>query len=219
MLHALDGALDFHRRPAQRKIRQFHNRRLPRNPGARSNVAPLRHYTVDNQRMVLPEADPNIKSADLLVTGVEDGEHDHDLVEWLASKGVRSPDWSIDPCILDRWDRQSTGETNPIKLPGQSMVSGVYLFYSRTSIWITKGDDENRIIPLYVGKAVNLWNRMQNHWCRPEVGGWVDSYLKEIENGSLDEIVMACAWVEEERAAVEAHLIKTLKPMFCRRTE
>jgi excinuclease UvrABC nuclease subunit len=84
---------------------------------------------------------------------------------------------------------------------------------------MTKGKDKNRIIPLYVGKAVNLWNRMQTHWCRPEVGGWVDSYLKEIENGTLDEIVMACAWKEEERAAFEARLIKILKPRFCRRTE
>lgn len=136
--------------------------------------------------------------------------HDQDLVEWLAARGVRTPDWSIDPCILDQGDRQSTGEQNPIKLPDQSIVSGVYLFYSRTN---------EGIAALYVGKAANLWNRMQTHWCRPGEQGWINSYLEDVESGDLNDVVMACAWNEEARAGMEAQMIRSLRPRYCRRQE
>ncbi|HJW32507.1 MAG TPA: hypothetical protein VJ505_03985 [Holophagaceae bacterium] len=162
--------------------------------------------------MSLPKKAP-LRSASKLLghrLDAQEGAHDQDLIEWLHNFGVRSPDWSIDPCILDQVDRQSTGEENPLKLPNQTTVSGVYLFYSRT-----KGG----IIALYVGKAANIWNRMQTHWCRPGERGWVNSYLEDIDSGALDDVVMACAWNEEERAGIEAQLIRSLKPKYCRRRE
>lgn len=136
--------------------------------------------------------------------------HDQDLIEWLAANGVRSPDWSVDPCIFDEAGRKSMGEKNPFKLPDQSVISGVYLFYSRS---------KDGVIALYVGKAANLWNRMQTHWCRPGEQGWINSYLEEINTGTLEDVVMACAWKEEERAGMEARLIRSLKPRYCRRQE
>ena len=136
--------------------------------------------------------------------------HDQDLIEWLGSYGVRPPDWSIDPCMLDKVDRQNSGEENPLKLPNRSTVSGVYLFYSRT---------KDGIVALYVGKAANVWNRMQTHWCRPGERGWLNFYLEDVNSGALDDVVMACAWAEEERAGMEAQLIRTLKPRYCRRQE
>lgn len=136
--------------------------------------------------------------------------HDQDLVEWLADKGVRKPDWFVDPCIFDEASRKSWGEKNPFRLPGQSIISGVYLFYSRS---------KDGVIALYVGKAANLWNRMQTHWCRPGEDGWINRFLEEIDSGELDDVVMACAWREDERAGMEARLIKSLKPRYCRRNE
>ena len=149
------------------------------------------------------------KSLEDVTEGQEDS-HDQDLIEWLASYGIRSPDWSIDPCVFDQWERRRTGEENPFKLPNHSVISGVYLFYSRS---------QDGLVALYVGKAANLWNRMQKHWCHPDERGWIYSFLHEMNRGSLEEIVMACAWKEDERAGVEARLIKILKPRYCRRTE
>jgi hypothetical protein len=162
--------------------------------------------------MSLPQNDPNHQSSKSL-EGVSKGEvdsHDQDLIEWLDSYGIRSPDWTIDPCVLDKGERRRTGEKNPLKLPNHSVISGVYLFYSRS---------KDGIVALYVGKAANLWNRMQKHWCHPEERGWIYSFLDEIDRGALEDIVMACAWKEDERAGVEAKLIKILKPRYCRRTE
>jgi len=85
----------------------------------------------------------------------------------------------------------------------------------KVSSVVPKGE----IIALYVGKAANLWNRMQTHWCRPGERGWINSFLEDVDRGDLDDIVMACAWKEGERAGVEARLIKTLKPRYCRRAE
>lgn len=141
--------------------------------------------------------------------GLEDN-HDQDLIEWLAANGIRQPDWSMDPCVFDQVDRQQTGERNPFNSPGEPTVAGVYLFYSRR---------QGEVVALYVGKASNLWNRMQTHWCRPGERGWVNSYLEDVDRGDLDDIVMACAWKEGERAGVEARLIKALRPRYCRRTE
>jgi hypothetical protein len=172
----------------------------------------LDYRTSDNTSMGHPRNSPRLRVSELLDQGIPRQEecHDLDLLEWLAKRGVREPDWSLDPCIFDQGDRQSTGEENPIKLPNQPIVSGVYLFYSRT---------REGIIALYVGKAANLWNRMQTHWCRPEERGWINRYLEEIEKGSLDDVVMACAWCEEERAGMEARLIRSLRPRYCRRQE
>ena len=47
----------------------------------------------------------------------------------------------------------------------------------------------------------------------------MNSYLEDLNTGSLDDLVMACAWREVERAGVEARLIGLLKPRYCRRTE
>jgi len=177
---------------------------------------PLRHPKgrghVDNSLMSHPGNDPNHRPSDPLERGSEGCEsiHDQDLVGWLTSKGVRSPDWCIDPCVFDQVERQLTGESNPFRLSGEAVVSGVYLFYS----W-----NQDEIVPLYVGKAANLWNRMQTHWCRPGERGWINSYIEDINRSTLDDVVMACAWKEEERAGVEARLIKILKPRYCRRME
>lgn len=162
--------------------------------------------------MGFPENDPNHGSSGPLGFRSGDNEecHDQDLIDWLAANSIRPPDWSIDPCIFDKLERQSMGEKNPFRLLGQSVVSGVYLFYSRS---------KDRPIALYVGKAANLWSRMQTHWCIPGDRGWINSYLEEINNGILDDVVMACAWKEDERAGVEARLIKVLNPRYCRRTE
>lgn len=162
--------------------------------------------------MSLPRKAPLANAPELFShrPGSQEGGHDQDLIEWLRNFGVRPPDWTIDPCILDQMERQSTGEENPLKLPNQATVSGVYLFYSRT---------KDEIIPLYVGKAANLWNRMQTHWCRPGERGWVNSYIEDINSGALENVVMACAWNEEERAAMEAQLIRSLSPKYCRRRE
>lgn len=159
-----------------------------------------------------PGSPPRIQTAKLLgqeFIRQEEG-HDQDLLNWLAERGVREPDWSLDPCIFDQADRQSNGEENPIKRPDQPVVSGVYLFYSRS---------KEEIVPLYVGKAANLWNRMQTHWCRPGERGWINRYLEDIEKGTLDDVVMACAWAEEERAGMEARLIRSFRPRYCRRRE
>ncbi|MDR3682115.1 MAG: hypothetical protein P4L11_00190 [Geothrix sp.] len=162
--------------------------------------------------MIPAENDPLLSHSESLDYGTSGHEdlHDQDLIQWLAANGVRPPNWSIDPCVFDLGERQITGEKNPFKLPDQSVVSGVYLFYSRS---------KNGIVALYVGKAANLWNRMQTHWCRPGERGWINSYLEDIDKGTLDDVVMACAWNEEERAGMEAQLIKSLKPRYCRRQE
>ena len=162
--------------------------------------------------MSLPQNDPHPQSSESRedVSKGEVDSHDQDLIEWLDSYGTRSPDWTIDPCVFDQEERRRTGEKNPLKLPNQSVISGVYLFYSRS---------KDGVVALYVGKAANLWNRMQKHWCRPDERGWISSYLDEMNNGFLEDIVMACAWKEDERAGVEARLIKILKPRYCRRTE
>lgn len=162
--------------------------------------------------MSLPRKAPLANASELLShrSGSQEGGHDQDLVEWLGSNGVRSPDWSFDPCLLDQVDRQSTGGENPLKLPNQSIVSGVYLFYSRTP---------EGVIALYVGKAANLWNRMQTHWCRPGERGWVHSFIEDVNSGALEGPVMACAWNEGERAGMEAQLIRQLKPRYCRSRE
>jgi len=172
--------------------------------------------------MGYPENDPvfrSIETRGFKQRDDEDEDHDQDLIEWLAAKGIRAPDWSLDPSIFDRVERLETGKKNPIKRVDQTVVAGVYLFYTRSSRWQPLGEGEARILALYVGKAANLWNRMQAHFCRPEERGWFNSYLTEINNGTLDEIVMACSWAEEERAGVEARLIEVLKPRYCRRRE
>jgi hypothetical protein len=162
--------------------------------------------------MSFPQNGPHPQSSKPLedVSEEQEDSHDRDLIEWLNSYGIRSPDWTIDPCVFDQEERCRTGEKNPLKLPNHSVISGVYLFYSRS---------KDGVVALYVGKAANLWNRMQKHWCRPDERGWINSYLEEIDRGSLDDVVMACAWREDERAGVEARLIKILKPRYCRRTE
>ena len=44
--------------------------------------------------------------------GLEDS-HDQDLIEWLATFGIRPPDWTIDPCVFDQEERRRTGEKPP----------------------------------------------------------------------------------------------------------
>lgn len=153
-------------------------------------------------------------------------EHEPGLVEWLSSMGIRSPDWSFDPGWLEPTDRLEYGIKIPIRSPGEKVVSGVYLFYDWTPSWNPKELDAGRfvsqarqIVPLYVGKAANLWNRMQAHWSRPEGDGWIFTYFQDVEKDLLAGFLMACAWKEDERAGVEARLIRTLRPKYCRRTE
>lgn len=163
-------------------------------------------------RMSLPAEFPRPNGSDVLNHGPEiwEDDHDQDLIEWLHSYGVRTPDWSFDPCILDQKDGRSVGEEKLLKRLSQSDVSGVYLFYSRS---------KEGVIALYVGKAARLRDRMQTHWCRHGERGWINSYLDDIDSGDLNNVVMACAWNEEERAGMEAKLIRILKPKYCRRQE
>lgn len=144
---------------------------------------------------------------------------DQDLLDWLLAAGVRSPDWSFAISDLDPVGRSDSGQSIPIKIPGEKVVSGVYLFYDRIA---SEGPLEPlgaRIVPLYVGKALNLWNRMQTHWMRPDSGSWLQQYWADVEKGDLVGFAMACAWREQERAGVEAQLMRQLKPKYCRRME
>ena len=176
---------------------------------------------VDNRRMPQPKSDPMHPAAVPVLPGqgLDDDCHDQDLLDWLAVAGVRPPDWSFDISELDPAFRLQHDLNITIKTPGEKVVSGVYLFYDR--IPASNGYDPNGagIVPLYVGKALNLWNRMQAHWLRPDSGSWLQLYYDDVEKGLLIGFAMACAWREEERAGVEARLIKLLKPRYCRRTE
>jgi len=146
-------------------------------------------------------------------------DHDQDLVDWLASKGVRPPDWSFDASLLDPVERANRELQIPIRTPGGTIVPGVYLFYDRTPLTASVEPGDNRIVPLYVGKAANLWNRIQSHFCRPMEGAWLQIFLEDAEKGLFDGMLMVCAWKEEERAGIEARMIQILRPMYCRRRE
>lgn len=153
-------------------------------------------------------------------------EHDQELLELLSSKDIRPPDWSIDAAWLGSGSRLEEAMAVPIKWPGESIVSGVYLFYDWTLGWDTKELKAGRyvkvqkqIVPLYAGKAANLWNRMQAHWAHREERAWIGTYFEEVDEDLLAGTLQACAWREEERAGMEARLIKLLRPRYCRRME
>ncbi|WP_316410630.1 GIY-YIG nuclease family protein [Mesoterricola sediminis] len=156
----------------------------------------------------------------------ESQDHDQDLLELLASVGVRAPDWSIAADWLEPAVRLGEGMEVPIKRPGETEVSGVYLFYDWTPSLdpseLSAGrivEIPRHIVPLYVGKAANLWNRMQAHWARPQEGAWITTYFEEVEKDLLAGHLQACAWREEERAGMEARLLKRLRPRYCKRME
>jgi len=170
-----------------------------------------------------PKLDPSVFSTEWTKLSQE---HDPDLLELLSTKGVRPPDWSIAAEWLDPGGRLEEAMEIPIKWPGDTTVHGVYFFYDWTPGWdmdeLKAGrivNIQKQIVPLYVGKAANLWNRMQAHWARPEERAWITTYFQEVENDQLAGELQACAWREEERAGMEARLIKILRPRYCRRME
>lgn len=146
-------------------------------------------------------------------------DHDQDLVDWLFAKGVRPPDWSFDASLLDPVERANRKAQIPIRTPGGRIVPGVYLFYDRTPLAASIEPGGSRIVTLYVGKAANLWNRIQSHFCRPMEDAWLQIFIEDVGKGLFDGMLMVCAWKEEERAGMEARLIRTLRPRYCRRRE
>lgn len=139
--------------------------------------------------------------------------------QWLLAAGVRLPDLAIDPQLLDMGVRHETGEKLPAELretrQNENKLSGCYAF-------VDEGSVGGSVRAIYVGKAVRLPNRLQNHW--GQGSKWFDQYMDAVDQQRQESVedltkgysgmLTVLVWFSSDRAELEYELIFRLKPLF-----
>jgi SAM-dependent MidA family methyltransferase len=135
--------------------------------------------------------------------------------EWIVSKGFAKPDYVFEMDLLDKEWCKTIGAQCPIKgnRPNRQ-TSGVYLLFDYGYV------GGNGIIPLYVGKATTMRQRLAEH----QHGEWRSTYAKRYWELAWDSDIytgvdFVMVWLTQDRVGLERKLQLALSPILNKRVD
>ena len=119
------------------------------------------------------------------------------------------PSGIIDPIILDpvaRAERMTEEDSRGLLFLGGTNIKhpGVYAFFVDY-----RPDNEPEI--WYVGKAINIRNRLREHWFGVVPGG---GFLRKAQEDGRIFVPLVAIWWTDRREEMEQQLIQQLRPIY-----